>query len=286
MAELADAQVSKTCGGNFMRVRFPPPAQGRNFQLHSSHTSSCGKRPDRKYIGRVEKGIIYEDEMKKKGIGGIAVFANGAIGGLMTSLRCNIHDPWLNQDFKKASFDKARAQGNRLADLVLNQIENGDWDILKNPKMKFRARTFFFKLQNKYFRLGGALGVFHRGFVKLNLMRSEVNLLQIGSARIMTLPGEINPEIVNGGIENPEGADFPGQPIESPPIRELMQGKYNFVIGLGNDEVGYIMPKTHWDTKPPYTYGSKKSFYGEINSLGPDAGPTLYKEVIKILEDF
>ena len=91
---------------------------------------------------------------------------------------------------------------------------------------------------------------------------------------------------MNGGIETPEGADFSGDPIEVPPIRQMMKGKYNFVIGLGNDEVGYIMPKTHWDTEAPYTYGSKKGFYGEVNSLGPDAGPTLYREVKKIIEDF
>jgi hypothetical protein len=238
------------------------------------------------WLEGIEKGIFYNGEMKKTGVGGIAVFANGAIGGLMTSLGCNIYDPWVDMHFKKASFEKAKAQGYRLANLVLDQIEIGDWQVLENPEMKFRARTFLFKLQNKYFRLGGALGVFHRGFVKLNYLRSEVNLLSIGPAWILTIPGEINPEIVNGGVENPDGADFPGEPVESPPIRKLMQGKYNFVIGMGNDEVGYIMPKTHWDAKPPYTYSSKKGFYGEVNSLGPDAGPKMYEEVKKIIKGF
>ena len=238
------------------------------------------------WLQGMESGIVYDGDVKRQGMGGIAVFANGAIGGLMTTLGCAVHDPWLNKDFKKATFDKARAQGYRLADLVLNAVEKGEWETVADPTMKLRAQTFLFRLQNKYFRLGGALGVFHRGFVKYNNLRSEVDLLKIGPAWLLTIPGEINPEIVNGGIENPEGADFPGAPIEAPPIRELMKGKYNFVIGLGNDEVGYIMPKTHWDTKPPYTYGAKKPFYGEVNSLGPDAGPTLYEEVKKIIEDF
>ena len=63
-----------------------------------------------------------------------------------------------------------------------------------------------------------------------------------------------------------------------------LQGKYNYVVGLANDEVGYIMPRTHWDTEAPYSYGSQKPFYGEINSLGPEAGPTLHKEVKKLIE--
>ena len=108
-------------------------------------------------------------------------------------------------------------------------------------------------------------------------------MLTIGPAWILTIPGEINPEIVNGGVEQPEGADYPGEIIESPPLRSLMRGKYNFVIGLANDEVGYIMPKTHWDTEAPFTYGREKAFYGEVNSLGPETGPTLYKEAKEII---
>ncbi|MBC8181536.1 hypothetical protein H8E88_10475 [candidate division KSB1 bacterium] len=238
------------------------------------------------WLEGIEKGIFYDGEIKREGVGGIAVFANGAVGGLMTTLGCKVYDPWLDTYFKEASFDKARAHGYRLADLVLNQLEQGEWETVENPTLKLRAKTFLFKLQNKMFRLAGGLGVFHRGFVKLNHLRSEVDLLSIGPAWILTIPGEINPEIVNGGIETPEGADFASDPIEVPPIRQLMKGKYNFVIGLGNDEVGYIMPKTHWDTEAPYTYGSKKGFYGEVNSLGPDAGPTMYQEVKKIIEGF
>jgi len=235
------------------------------------------------WIDGLEKGIIYDNMLKRAGIGGTVVFANGAIGGLMTSLRSQIYDPWLDKSFKRASFEKARAQGYRLAKLVLDKIEQADWDRPENPAIKLYAQTFNFKVQNNIFKLAGALGIFNRGFIGFSSMRSEVNLVTLGDAWILTIPGEINPEIVNGGIESPDGGDFPIEPVEVPPLRELMRGKYNFVIGLANDEVGYIMPKTQWDQAKPYTYGSKKGFYGEINSLGPDAGPTLYQEVKTLL---
>ena len=45
------------------------------------------------------------------------------------------------------------------------------------------------------------------------------------------------------------------------------------IIGLGNDEIGYIMPKRQWDAKAPFCYGRKKDQYGEENSVGPDTGP-------------
>lgn len=238
------------------------------------------------WIDGIERGIIYDDAVKRGGIGGIAIFANGAVGGLMTTLGCSVHDPWLNRNFKRASFDKARAQGFRLADLVLNRIEQPEWDVLKNPTMRLHAETFRFEVQNKRFKLAGLLGIFNRGFIGLSKLRSEVNLLTIGDAWLLTIPGEVNPEIVNGGIESPEGGDFSGDPVEVPPLRKLMQGKYNFVIGLANDEVGYIMPKTHWDTEEPYSYGSRKGFYGEINSLGPETGPTLHREIKNLIENY
>ena len=47
------------------------------------------------------------------------------------------------------------------------------------------------------------------------------------------------------------------------------------LIGLANDEIGYIIPKRQWDEKPPFCYGRKKSQYGEVNSLGPETAPIL-----------
>jgi len=237
------------------------------------------------WLKGIEEGILYDNEEIKPGIGGIAVFANGAIGGLMTTLGCETYDPWLNIKIKKDSFEKARAQGYRLSEMVLDKIEAGQWEVIKDPSMKLRAKTFLFEMENTNFLLGGILGIFDRGFIKFKYLRSEVNLLTLGPAWILTLPGEVNPEIVNGGIEVPEGADFPGEPLEAPALRQLMSGRYNFVIGLANDEVGYIMPKTHWDVEKPYTYGATRKFYGEINSLGPEAGPTMYNVAKDIIED-
>lgn len=239
------------------------------------------------WLKSVESGIEYDGEIKQPGIGGIAVWANGAVGGLMTSLGTNIYDPWRDQYYKEATFEKAEAQGNRLAKLVLDQVQNGEWETAQATTLGLQAKVFPFDIANKYFKLGGALGIFHRGFYKFLKMRSEIDLLTIGNdAWILTIPGEINPEIVNGGVELPEGADFPESIIESPALRELMKAKYNFVVGLGNDEVGYIMPKSHWDVEAPFTYGKKKGMYGEVNSLGPETGPTVYKVAKELIESF
>ncbi len=237
------------------------------------------------WLKGIEEGIIYDDEIKQAGIGGTAIFVNGAIGGLMTSLRSKIYDPWLNKHFKASGFEKARAQGHRLAKLVLDHMEQGSWETVEKASLKLRAKSFLFDVDNFIFKIGGALGVLDRGFVSFGQLRSEIDLLTIGPAWILTIPGEINPELVNGGIEVPDGADFPGDPVEVPAMRQMMRGRYNFVIGLGNDEIGYIMPKTHWDVEEPFTYGYQKRPYGEINSLGPETGPTTHREAKDIIED-
>jgi len=92
------------------------------------------------------------------------------------------------------------------------------------------------------------------------------------------------PEIGEGGVEAPEGGDFPGEPIEVPPLRKQMRGKVNMVIGLANDEIGYIIPKTQWDVDPPFAYGRDKDQYGEENSGGPDVAPVIHKEALAVLE--
>ena len=87
--------------------------------------------------------------------------------------------------------------------------------------------------------------------------------------------GEVYPEIINGGVEAPDGGDFGIQPVEVPPVRDMMTGKYKFIFCLANDEIGYIIPKSQWDVKAPYTYGRSDSPYGEENSLGPETAPHL-----------
>jgi hypothetical protein len=233
----------------------------------------------------IERGIFYEDKKIRDGAGGTVIFINGAVGGIMSGMWSATYDPWLDKTFGKDdnSFGKVRAQGYRLADTILNKLEQEPWKVIEKPSLNLIAKTFQFNMQNKLFKLGALAGVFDRSIFRLRYVRSEVDLLTIGPAWFLTLPGEVNPEIIKGGIETPEGRDFGIAALEVPPVRELMKGDINFVIGLANDEVGYIMPKTHWDEKAPFSYGEKEAPYGEINSLGPETGPELYRQVSALI---
>jgi hypothetical protein len=220
----------------------------------------------------LEQGVTVNGQKVVAGLGGTHLYINGAIGGLMTTPPgTTVHDPYLDQDFQKPSHDKARAVGHQLASKILPVLAATNSVYCDQVSLGIHARTIELPLYNKVFLLAGYLGLIDRGYVKWRTLRSEVALITLGDASIACVPGEIYPEIVNGGIERAPGGDFPVSPVEVPPLRQLMPGRVKFVFGLANDEVGYLIPKSEWDEKPPYLYGADNAPYGEINSVGPDA---------------
>jgi hypothetical protein len=242
----------------------PETPWGKNTEITADF---CGFLRD-----ALERGVQHEGQTLAKGLGGIHLYVNGAVGGLMTTHpSVTVRDPYLNQDFKEPSHEKSRAVAHQLAARILPRLEAANSASTDSAAIGIRARTMELPVGNKMFLAAGYLGLIDRGYVSWKKMRTEVALVTVGDASIACVPGEIYPEIINGGIEHPEGADFDIEPVEVPPLRELMPGRINFVFGLANDELGYLIPKSEWDVEPPHIYGSK-GVYGEINSCGPNAG--------------
>jgi hypothetical protein len=157
-------------------------------------------------------------------------------------------------------------------------------------------------VDNKLYRLGWQVGTLKRPLYVWNnnptsdkfvetqdvsqpvAVKTEVGYLQLGDLEIAVIPGEIYPELVLGKVQDPAdpGADFPDAPIEPAIYPNMNRGKHRMLIGLGNDELGYIIPKRQWDEKPPYCYGLKKAQYGEINSVGPEVAPIICKVFLEL----
>lgn len=233
----------------------------------------------------VEKGVFKGDSVVKKGIGGVSVYINGAVGGLMTTHpSLTVKDAVTGKEYKEPSFEKAEAQGKDLSLLALNAMDHPS-AVVDSAGISLIVKTIKLPIDNLVFKLGTLLGVIDRGTVGWMNMRSELAVIKIGPITMVTIPGEAYPEVINGGIEAPEGQDFKISPVEVPPVRDMMPGKYKFVFGLANDEIGYIIPKSQWDVKAPYTYGRKDSPYGEENSLGPDTAPLIHKNLQEMLAE-
>jgi len=228
----------------------------------------------------VEKGIFKGDSLIKPGIGGVAIYINGAVGGLMTTHpRLIVKDPVTGKEFKEPTFEKAEAQGKQLGLLALNAMERPSQEV-DTAGISLIVRTLYLPIDNSLFELGTTLGVLDRGTTGWMKLRSELSVFKIGTLSFATLPGEVYPEIINGGIEAPEGQDYKIKPDEVPSVREMMDGKVKFVFGLANDEIGYIIPKSQWDVRSPFTYGRKDGPpYGEGNSLGAETAPVLHRNL-------
>ncbi len=225
----------------------------------------------------LENGVYEQNLMLRAGVGGIHLFVNGAVGGLMsTTPKVKVRDPFLEQDFEKPSHEKARAVGRALAAKILPRLEATNVTTLARVPISIRARTIELPLDNTGFLLAPIIGLIDRGQVRWKTIRTEVALVQLGDTSIACIPGEIYPELVNGGLETPPGADYPGLPLETPPLRELLPGRVKFIFGLANDEIGYIIPRSEFDRKPPFLYDSKKAPYGEINSVGPETAARIH----------
>lgn len=244
-------------------------------------------------------------EHLEKTVGGTSIFFVGSIGGLLTPAE-KIYDPQSGLAAPEDSWRKAQIIGETLASKVVAKIKISS--TVKIDRLSFKTSKVFIPITNANFRLAAALKLYERPFFtdeklddttasgeKIRLpagilqgkdIESEVALITLGPAQILGIPGEIYPEIVVGGIQKPQepAADFPGAPREEPPLRDLLQAQYRFIFGLSNDEIGYIIPKTQWDEKPPFAYSRKNPQYGEINSCGYDTAPILYQAICKLLQ--
>jgi hypothetical protein len=227
------------------------------------------------------------------------IYFTGTVGGLMTSLDVEVKND-KGQLLADGTVEKTERYGRLIGQLAERAL-TASKPVRLTP-LAARHRECFVPLYNKHYLLGRKLGVLKReGFLwdgdpyqaapetkdstKPLCMRTEVGWLGLGELEVALIPGEIYPELVLGKVQDPPdaGADFPDAPIE-PSIYGQLHAPYRMLIGLANDEIGYIIPKRQWDEKPPFCYGLKKSQYGEVNSVGPETAPILCKVFKELME--
>ena len=246
-------------------------------------------------------------------LGGTAIFLNGSIGGLLSTNGSSValQDPDTGEVAADDTWRKAELFGNTLGQLAERAVKAGEEANV--DFIAFRGATIFAPLHNDHFRVASAAGVvggrkpFYTngqldrtvvekevpGLGKLKFatgkgLRTEVSYIRLLMgvhvvAEIVTVPGEIYPELVNGGITRYPGADYPDAPFE-PAIRPHMKSKYQFIFGLANDELGYIIPKAEFDDQPPWLRNKKDRWYGEINSAGPDIAGGVTRALVGMIE--
>ncbi len=251
----------------------PEVQDGRNHYLSSDF-------PHWLRLG-LEQGVPNPNGVE--GFGGVALYFQGMIGGLMNPLRIDVPHRNGIHVFSERTFEKTESLGYNLAIIAANALRGDEVWHNENPFLSISARTIKAPMAG-LFRYGIMLGLIHEGYYWGGYAKSEINVLRIGDVLVLTAPGEIYPEIVLGGIEAKPGRDFEIPPQEVPPLMDEMtrHARQAFVVGVANDEIGYIIPKSQWDTKPPHVYGDRPQ-YGEMNSGGPDVAPTIHRKSLEML---
>lgn len=221
-------------------------------------------------------------------MGGVAVLLNGAVGGMQSPLGARVMDPATGQPAPQNSFRKAEIIGTRVADLAAGAL--GAAKPVRISELAYFEKTIQAPVSNPVFQLAAKANLFkgRRSMNSDGSMSTVVGVLRLGkrakpALEAAMVPGELYPELSVGGVIRYPGADFPEAPLE-PALKPMMKAPYRMLIGLANEEIGYIIPKAEWDEKPPWLQNASKRWYGEVNSVGPEAAPRIAAAIQELLQ--
>ncbi len=243
------------------------------------------------------------------GTGGVCVFLNGTVGGLMTPLGVTVTDND-GVDWSGDNFDKADALGRVVGGLALQALDEGqDVDA---PDLSFRSTSFLIPVENFAFQALFLIGIFDRDLYDYDpdqeidddnqpKVKTGMDLVRVGPLAMLTVPGELAPEVAIGGYDGSHvnttedelidpGNDNPpdlSQAPAGPYLKDRMAGEQNWILGLGNDELGYLIPSYDYklSQSAPYLEEAPGDHYEETNSIGPSATP-LVEETAALLIDW
>ncbi|MBQ2828346.1 MAG: hypothetical protein IJF20_03775 [Clostridia bacterium] len=116
---------------------------------------------------------------------------------------------------------------------------------------------------------------------------TEMNYIQIGSKKILTIPGEAFKENIYGGYATAEESpNDVGPEVNATPLCEIVGDKNMEVFGVSNDMTGYMIPLNDFVLHPtqPYLSSTRDKYdhnhYHETNGLGKDI-PHVMADVLR-----
>jgi len=183
--------------------------------------------------------------------GGIGIFMNGALGGMVTA---DVRGP---EGKDMQTWKECRRIGHRLADEALRIVSSSAAQ--SNPEIRCAGREVTLPVDSPLL-----LAIMKSSPLKLakpdkKSITTYVNLVQVGSAQILTIPGEALPNI---GYY----------------LKRKMAGRHNLLFGLTNDALGYILTKEDWNSFERYDYITR-------TCLGEKTGEILIRESLRLVNE-
>ncbi len=190
-------------------------------------------------------------ETIEEATGAPALFMPGALGGMMTPA------------MPDRTHDSARSMGVHIARTALDALSKAP---AGPDPMTYQRQTFAIPMENPLFLAALAAGLLSNQAIENGVIMTEAGLLRIGGAWLAAVPGELLPKL---GLSIKKmlldaGADIAG------------------VIGLANDELGYILPPE--DFVYPENPLDPGDHYEETMSVGRDTAPRLLAALAALID--
>ena len=180
----------------------------------------------------------------EKETGGMALFMNGAIGGMVTAdTRLEYGKEGQGQK-EDNSWEECIRIGELLASESLRIIQKAP--VLDNPAVFIASRPLTFPVESDIMRF-----IIQKSSMKYesfadNKVTTQLNLINIGPAQILTVPGEAMPNV---GYY----------------VKRNMNTTMPFLFGLTNDAFGYMLAKVDYQSFKRYEYVTRTSL-GEMTA--------------------
>ncbi len=194
-------------------------------------------------------GPLY-DRIEAK-TGGMAIFMNGAQGGMVTA------DTRREGNTEANTWEECIRIGELLADEALRIVAPAP--VLENPSLYCTARKIEFPVESDIMKYILKNSPLKHPNAKDNAVSTQLNLLNIGPAQILTIPGEALPNI---GYY----------------LKRNMNTKLPFLFGLTNDAYGYMLTKVDFNSFKRYDYVSR-------TSLGEMTGEIYIEQALKLVKE-
>lgn len=163
--------------------------------------------------------------------GGTAIFMNGAQGGMVTA-DCR------GEDGDVQTWDECIRIGNLLADEALRIVAEAT--VEADPALHIAVKEVRFPVDSEMMLSVVKNSPLDYAVDEDNGVSAQVNLVNLGSAQILTIPGEALPNI----------GYF---------LKRNMGGEHNFLFGLTNDAFGYMLTREDFGSFQRYEYVSETS---------------------------
>lgn len=256
---LQDSREPLAFDASIHQIRFVSSEDSRNgIRLLSYAAHAEALRGENTSLSRDFPGALADN--LTNACGDDVLYMPGAIGGLIMTREL----VW--------PFDAEENMRETAARLTTAVLSIRD-EVELLPRLAFSSVSVKLPLDNTFFFFGKFLGILDnevsRGKSETGYMlHSEIGALMLGSITFALIPGEIFPELVSGR----------GLSDEDPEPLQQIAARYDadklMIIGLCNDELGYIIPPSAYllNDELPYiesvTDATGENHYEETNSVG------------------